>query len=107
MFCSAVLDLKVIGSGQTNFWWLISYTQAKPKMYTESSSEQTSLKQRGQKPAYHDLTFFEKNYLLVRPSFSISFNRELVPVNVTVHCKLYLHVLFYACYSLRNVNNFG
>ena len=27
-------------------------------MNTEISSEQTSLKQRGQKPAYNDLTFF-------------------------------------------------
>ena len=38
-------ELKDIGSGETFFWWLISYTQAKPKMYTEIYSEHTSLKQ--------------------------------------------------------------
>ena len=43
--CSAMAELKDIGSGETFFWWLISYTQAKPKMYTEIYSEHTSLKQ--------------------------------------------------------------
>ena len=67
--CSAMAELKDIGSGETfwwlisytqakpkmyvcmqgqvrlSFWWLISYTQAKPKMYTEIYSEHTSLKQ--------------------------------------------------------------
>ena len=41
-------------------------------MYTEISSEQTSLKQRGQKPAYNDLTFFLKE-LLTRKAFPVRF----------------------------------
>ena len=72
IFCSAVLRLKVIESGQTNCWWLISYTQANRKMYTEISSEQTSLKQRGQKPAQNDVTSFLKE-LLTRKAFPVRF----------------------------------
>ena len=76
-------------------------------MYTEISCKHTSLKQCGQKPAYNDLTQFLLTRI-VRLSLSISFNPELVPVNVTVHMKLNLHFIFHVfCCSLQNKNNFG